>query len=307
VSPRVLAVLKATAPAVGTGSGADVVGPTGFPGFQAALRTSAVFDAVASEALSAPFRSRVGMLTTQVTGAKVGEGAAKLGQVLQFAQNALTPVKLISLLAVTQEFLDGAPDAMESLATQLRVAVGSAADLEFLTGIASTNSDPSSGLGSSSLADITADVMQLLGMADYSQASRLWLVVGLDHAKAMTAAAFAAGINTMTPLGGSFLGLRTMVSDSLPSAIISLIDALGLVCAATPVTVRTSNEALVELATSSSMTSAPGTGASATSMLQTNSVAMLAERSIAFGALRPNAYASVTSVAWGLSTDSPLP
>jgi hypothetical protein len=43
------------------------------------------------------------------------------------------------------------------------------------------------------------------------------------------------------------------------------------------------------------------------SMFQTNSAALKAERSIAFAALRPNTYASLTGVEWGTSTDSPLP
>jgi hypothetical protein len=313
VSPRVLAALKATsitkaaAPSVGTVSGGDVVGPTNFPGFQAALRTSSVFDAVAAEAMTAPFRSRIGMMTTQLTGSKIGEGSAKLGQTLQFGQNLLVPEKLVSLLACTQEFLDGAPEAMESLVTQLRIAVGSAADLEFLTDIAATNSDVATepmtfdGI-------LTEVVGNLLSAVDHNQASRLFLVVGLGHARHMTIESNRAGIVGMTPQGGVFAGLRTLVSDSLPAGTVSLIDATGLVCAASPVEIRTSDQALIELATTSSMTSATGTGATATSMWQTNSVAILAERSIAFGSLRPNAFASLTSVNWGTaSTESPLP
>jgi hypothetical protein len=309
VSPRVLAVLKAAAPAVGTASGSDVVGPTGWPGFEAALRTSSVFDAIASEAMTAPFRSRVGMMTSQVTGSKIAEGSAKLGQTLQFGQNPLTPEKLVALLACTQEFLSGAPLAMESIVTQLRVAVGSAADLEFLTDIAATNSDVATEPGTTFDGILTEVLGNLMPMVDYSQASRLFLVVGPSHARAMTVVSHAAGVVGMTPLGGTFAGLRTLVSDSLPSATVALIDASGLVTASSPVEIRTSDQALVELATTSSQASGPSaTAANMTSMWQTNSVAILCERSIAFGSLRPNAFASLTSVAWGTaSTESPLP
>jgi hypothetical protein len=34
---------------------------------------------------------------------------------------------------------------------------------------------------------------------------------------------------------------------------------------------------------------------------------VMAERSIGFASVRPNAYASLTSIAWGISADSPLP
>jgi len=112
----------------------------------------------------------------------------------------------------------------------------------------------------------------------------------------------------MTPTGGTFAGLRTIVSDALATDVISLIDATGLAMAASPVDIRTSRETAVELATSSSMTSGPSvSAANLVSMFQTNSAALKAERSIAFAALRPNTYASLTGVEWGTSTDSPLP
>jgi hypothetical protein len=50
-----------------------------------------------------------------------------------------------------------------------------------------------------------------------------------------------------------------------------------------------------------------GTGATMTSMFQTNSTAVVAERSLAFTALRPNAYASLSNITWGVSSESPLP
>ena len=104
-SPRVISTLKAAAPAVTTGSGADVAGApaSAWSGFEQALRTSSVFDAVASEAMQSQFRVRVGMLTTQLSGAKVAEGAAKLGQVLQFGAGVLTPVTQTNSVGILAE------------------------------------------------------------------------------------------------------------------------------------------------------------------------------------------------------------
>ena len=309
VSQRVVSVLKAAAPAVTVASGDGVSGsPTSaWSGFEGALRTSSVFDAVAAESLQSQFHVRIGMLASQLGGAKVAEGAAKLGQTLLFAQNTLVPVKLASLLAVTQEFLDAAPGAAESLMRALRIACSSAADLEFLTEIALTNSDTPNPPGTGTLADILADVQQLLGMIDYSQNFRLWLVLDPSAARAMAAACVAAGISTMGILGGSFMGVRTMVSDSLPAGNASLIDASGIVTASTPITIKASDQTTVELATTSAQTSATPTPASMTSMFQTNSTALLAERSIAFASLRPNTYATLTSISWSTGVDSPLP
>ena len=48
------------------------------------------------------------------------------------------------------------------------------------------------------------------------------------------------------------------------------------------------------------------TATTMTSLFQTNS-AVVAERSIGFAPLRPNAFASLSNVGWGLSVELPLP
>lgn len=226
------------------------------------------------------------------------------------AQNTLAPEKIVSLAVCTKEFLEGAPGSFESFAAQLQAAVVTASDAEFLTDIAATNNDVSSGVGTTSLADIQTDILlTLLPQVNYGPASSLFLVVGRDHARAMTMACMAAGISTMGFLGGVFGGLRTIVTDSLPANTISIIDATGLAVATTPITVRSSDQATLELATSSSMASGPSVTASGSlvSLFQTHSVGILVERSMAFAPLRPNAYASLSSIGWGTSINSPLP
>jgi hypothetical protein len=306
-SSRVVSVLKAAAPALTTTGGADVTGPTGFPGFQMALRTSSVFDAVSAEAMQGDFRVRVGMFSSQLTGAKVGEGQSKPGQGTLFASNLITPEKFVSLVVATQEFLDGAPGAMESLTAALQTAVGAAADAEFLADIAAVNNEASTG-EAATLQGILNDLMVLLQMVDHSQRSSLFWILGPDTARAATFACMASGINSLGILGGSFGGVRVLVSDSLPANTISLIDATGLVTAATPVTISISREGAVQLDTAATNASGPtATATTLTSLFQTNSVGILAERSIGFAPLRPNSFASLSNVGWGLSVESPLP
>jgi hypothetical protein len=302
--------LKTAAAAITSSSAADVMNVNAvFPALQASLRTATVVDAVGAEAMSANFFTRIGMFTTNITGAKVAEGAAGPTQFVSIAANTITPEKFEATVVATMEFLRDAPGALESLLAQLQLAAGTAADTEFLADIAANNSDVSSGLGTTSLTDILSDiVLQLLASVNYAQRSSLVLVVGKAHARAMTIAAMGAGINTMGVLGGFFGGIRTIVSDALPADTISLIDASGIAVAMSPIMVRTSSETTLQLDTAPAGTSGPSVSAqNMVSMFQSNSAALRVERSIAWAPLRPNAYASLTSIGWGITADSPLP
>jgi hypothetical protein len=227
LNPMIVSTLqKASAPAMTTIS-ADGAIPAGFavwPAFEGAVRTVSVFDAIAAEAVTMPFFMRVGMFASALTAAKVSEGVAKLAQLPMMTQGTLTPEKFVALAAATNEFLRDAPNAFESFARQLMAACATAADTEFLSDINASNSDGSNG-EPFTLTGIQSDILlMLLPMVDYSQRSSLVLVVSLDQARAMTYVAMAAGINTMTPLGGTFGGIRVVVTDALPANTISLID-----------------------------------------------------------------------------------
>jgi hypothetical protein len=266
--------LKAAAPAVTTGSGADVAGApaSAWYGFEQALRTSSVFDAVASEAMQSQFRLRVGMLTTQLSGAKVAEGAAKLGQVLQFGAGVLTPVKLVSLLAVTQEFLDGAPGAMESLMGALRVAVSSAADLGF------TRSRRQIAIHRAAWARRHSPTYRptfsnKLGMIDYCKPRAYGC--RLAGSSARNGVACQAAALPRWRSRGTFAGLRVIVSDSHRRIRSSLIDASGLVVASAPID-QDDDSAFLELATTSSRPARFLSSATGESMFRL--VGILAER-----------------------------
>ena len=304
----VIATLKAAAAAITTSSGGDVIGPNVFPGFSGSMRTASVFDAVASEAMSVSFWTKVGMMSSVLTGSKVAEGASKPAQVPLFSQGQLVPEKSVSLVAVTKEFLEGSPNSQNSLLAQLQGAVGTASDVEFLADIVATNSEASTGEPFTLIGIMNDILLVLLPMVDVGARSSLFLVVGLDQARALTYVAMGAGHAGMTPLGGVFAGLRVLVSDSLPANTIALIDATGLAVAQTPVMFRSSGEALIELATNPTGTSGPSvTASNMTSMFQTNSIALLCERSLAFAPVRPNAFTSLSNITWGVTAESPLP
>ena len=93
-------------------------------------------------------------------------------------------------------------------------------------------------------------------------------------ARAMTPRAFAAGVTTMSPVGGQFLGLRTLCERQPAKRDNCVIDAAGLAMAASPIEVRTSREAALELATRAEQRSDRLCQAQLTSMFQTNCVAL---------------------------------
>ena len=64
--------------------------------------------------MEAPFNARIGMLTSQLSGAKSCGRRGKARPDVGFGANALTPEKMIAFIAVTQEFLDAMPGAMEA-------------------------------------------------------------------------------------------------------------------------------------------------------------------------------------------------
>jgi len=103
------------------------------------------------------------------------------------------------------------------------------------------------------------------------------------------------------------MGLRVLVTESLAASTMSLIDAAGMAMASTPLTFRVSEQAAIELATTSSMQSGPSvSAANVCSMFQDNAIACISERSVGFAPLRPNSFATLTSVAWPITSDSPM-
>jgi len=175
-SAATVAVLKAAAPAANTQTSPDIVGPTKTPGFEMSMRSASVFDAIAAEALPAPFHTRLALVAGAMTAGEVAEGAGKVCGLVSFASNGLDPVKCAGCIAVTKQLLEGAPGALEAFQRELQAAVAAAADTAFLADIQAGNSDTAQGAASGSLAAITEDVVELLRMVHVgSRSNCFWL------------------------------------------------------------------------------------------------------------------------------------
>ena len=96
-----------------------------------------------------------------------------------------------------------------------------------------------------------------------------------------------------------------LVTSEQSDTTITIVDARALAVAADEVEIRSSNQATLEMNTAPSHTGDDPTGANLISMFQTNSRAVLVERSLAVRLIRPNAAASLVNVQWGLVGESP--
>jgi hypothetical protein len=114
------------------------------------------------------------------------------------------------------------------------------------------------------------------------------------------------------------MGLRKGISETLYSAAdawltksavrMTLIDAAGVAVALEEIGLRVSTQGFIQM--DGAPTNASGPTVAATqgiSLLQTNSTALIAERSISLMAIRSNAFANLTGVAIAAGPDSPIP
>lgn len=95
------------------------------------------------------------------------------------------------------------------------------------------------------------------------------------------------------------------VSDAQDAGRVTLVAADGLAIAQTPLELRSSNQATVEMSTTPLQNSTSPTAVSMISTFQTGTRALLAERQIGIKAIRPNSFQHLTNVALGQGASSP--
>lgn len=302
--PRVKRVLRAAVGSAGTGDAGWGLAEYGqiVSAFVDGLRASGIFDRLLGDAAMrrVPLRTRLGVIVVGATAQSTSEGAPKPVTRVALSAEALDPVKASTILAVTDELvrmLDGA--AMATLSRELRAAVTAATDSVFLGSLLlAAPSAPSAGFTSGA---VLADVRNLLNMVTPTATSRLYLVADPGTARALATMAGAderPAFPGVGPLGGEIANMPLLVSDQLApdsdGGRLVLIDAAGIAGGYDTITLAASRAASLQL------DDAPADGAhSATSLWQTNSRALRAERYFGFKALRENAAAGITGTNYG--------
>lgn len=278
---------------------------------------------------SLPFDTPVLIQNTGGTGYWVGEGKAKPLTSWTTSRTTMTPLKVATIAAVTEEMLRrSSVDADLWIRDELARAVAARIDQTFIdpTAAAVAGVSPASitngvtGIGSTGNdADaIRADAIALSAAfraVNNSTSGSVWIMPeGIAEAVSMMMNPLGqAEFAGLTPEGGTFLGKPVITSEYVPDAydpdgagagvsgaIVALVKAQDIFYGDEGgVSVDFSREASLEMADNPTQNSTTPTGSNMVSMFQTNSVAFRAERTLNWMKRRPEAVALLTSVNWG--------
>jgi hypothetical protein len=253
--------------------------------------------------IRAPFRTRLGLVTAGATAWVQGEGRPVPLTSLGLNDAFLEPVTASGLICATKEWLQ-ATGADTSLNSELRRAVVHEVDAKFFD-IVIDGDTPEINSTGDDLDAISLDVRALLAAVGPTVESKLLFVTTPAIAQAlscMTTLTGASAFPNIGPLGGEFLTLPLMVTDTLPDGSFALIDGSGIIAERGDIAMKMSDQTSIEmLETALQQDATTAAAAALVSMWQTNSVALMVNS--IFGAKRhpgrDNAVAMLTSVSWG--------
>jgi hypothetical protein len=301
-SPKVVETLLKAAQAAGTSDTIGVDISAGFGQFYSQMRNLGVADAMQPFSVAMPnFQGRF-VLMSSVTGSTVAEGAGKPIRRLIYSTNDADPSKGTAMCVITREVAMEA-EVQRSVRQELQRSIVQWTDSLLLTSCAANSADSTTVSGA--FQDFVDDLNELLQIVKGSSSSNLFLVVSPDLAKAICAQGLTAGLN-LDWRNFEVCGVRCMPSDAQGAASMTLIDASQVAMRLGQVSVRASDEGAVEMDTAPSATSAASVQSSTlVSLWQTNSVAILAERSATIEAITTHACATMTNVTLGVVDGSP--
>jgi capsid protein len=302
-NPRIIAILKASVPALnlGTDSGdALALYTSGASAWLESLQWQSFFDACLPDMRPVAMLTRGAVVTTALVADSVEEGFAKPVANLTVASiEALRPRKAAGLAVVTQELLRRTEGARELLDREMRAAVAYATDVAFLASlIAATTPIASTG-------DSADDLAALLAAVTLSASSRLHYAVRPEAAAAL-ATARSNGVQLwpeMSPAGGRMAGIPVTVSDALAAGTAVLLDAAQVNANGGTIEVDASSQADIVMDTAPAMDSGGGSPAAPTarqvvSLFQTNCIAIRAERLFGYQLGRTTAVSSLSGISY---------
>jgi len=304
LSPRVVGALEKTVTpaATTTGSGTTAFG-TLAGAFMQSLKAVGALDAILPFAFQVPVRlGRVTVFSSVASGA-VTEGAGKPVRATSLtAVDVPTEQKIVSMVAATKEFLDGLLDSgVRAFGNQLRRAVALGSDAALLTALSGNSSE---AMGQPTFQGFLDDLQDALRQIVISPSSRVFAIVTMDMLKGIAVQALASGVTTLGVNGGELAGVTVVGSDAQTAGRLTVLEPSGIAIGATPIDIRSADQATIELNDATTQSSGSPTATSMTSLWQTNSVAILCERRLAIKPIRPSSYAHLTNVALP-PTDSP--
>jgi hypothetical protein len=299
---RAAQVVKAALDALGTNT-IDAISDEGAASeFFGAVTQSSVIGKL-SGLRRVPLRVRT-LTALGATASWVGEGQAKAMTSLSFSAASLDPKRVVGLTVCTNELLrDPSLSAEALIRADLTRAVVEAIDSAFVA--SATLPDAPTSITASApaipaTADPSEDLRDLFAAAD-GDLSVSYLITDPTTAVSLSGADRPrAGAR-----GGDVLGIPLIASRSVPSGSIILVDPTGIALGEGPAVGRVSRQASILMDTAPGMASVQAgspsgpVSAQLVSMFQTNSVALLVERAIAWQVVRSDAVALITGAAYG--------
>jgi HK97 family phage prohead protease len=246
----------------------------------------------------------------------VGEGKAKPLTSFSYTRTTLTPLKVATICALTEECIrDSSPKADTIVRDSLVAALRERLDLDFITptkaavaGVSPasiTNGAPTIVSSGDDADAIRLDVRSLLAKftAANNPPSAGVFIMGSSNAAALAMMVNPLGqpeFPTMSPTGGSLFGMPVIASDYVGAAIVVLVNASDIYEADDgEVAVDMSREASLEMTDAPTGSSITPTATSLVSLWQTNTVGIRAERTINWMRRRTPSVAYLTSADWG--------
>jgi hypothetical protein len=273
--------------------------------FMDSLRNVGAFDRLLRDAMTMPLQpGRVVVNTSAIVSSEVTEAVAKPIKALHLNASDFTPRKVIAQVVLSKELIDGLTDeGLRALGRELRASVALATDTAFMSELSTSNSFE--GSSTNSFATMLDDMVELARNVQLGATSKPYFIMTSPNAKGLAKAATANGVTTMGIMGGEIMGIEVLLTDGQGTNKVSLVDASGLAISSEPIELRASEQAVLEMNDAPTHNSSTPTATSLVSMWQTNCRALLAERRFAVKQIRPSAVATLTSVVWGNTGDSP--
>jgi len=303
LSDRVVETLERAAQ---SGGAISNVGPSStelWRAFVDASKHYGAFDRILGDAFKVSLYAQRVSIFTSVSASAVSEGAAKPLKRMTLSANDMTPAKATALVVMTNELIEQLTDAgVQALGRELRTAVAVGSDTALLSALTGETAE---AMGADSFTGALEDIEELLRLLRLGVGSKPYLIVTPEYSKALAIQAVANGVTTLGWNGGEIAGVEVLVSDAQTADKISMVDATGLAVADGGIELRSSEQATIQMDTAPTQETTTPTQSQQVSMFQTNSRALLGERSFAVKAIRPNAYAHLTGTA--LTGDSASP
>lgn len=300
-APEVREVIRKGAVDPGTTTDSDYASSLSYrtlsDSFVTSLRPISSFDSIRPHSVQTPPDVWIAVASSTSVGSVVDQGAPKPVRAQQWGLAAPTMQRVVWLGVVNDEVLKS-PFADRALAAEARVGVALGGDVAVLTALALAA--PSAAATGTTLAAFKADMANAVSALRLGAGSRVIAILA-PSLLAQIAFTFAEAFPELRIDGGEAAGVLFVPSDAVEvetaGSDITLVDAAQCVTADAGVTVRTSQNASVQM---SDDPDDPGTSSTVMmSTFQHNRTAILVERLIGFAKARSTAAAVITGANYG--------